>query len=250
MTAYHGGKQRHGKQIAEIIFKIYENIDIEIQGYIEPFCGMCGVYKHVVNLLPKSLKYIASDNHKSLILLWKALQNGWKPPKNCSVSKYNRLKKDGTPSAERGYIGFTFGFGGQFFCGPHRNTYGMQHVDNSEKILDIATNQLKNVKFSIKEYTFYTPEKFKNYIFYCDPPYQNKRTTKYYNDDTILQEFDSQVFWQWCRDMSKHNIIIISEYTAPDDFIPIYSFNSERYKNKIRDGVTKTESLYMYNKYF
>lgn len=30
-------------------------------------------------------------------------------------------------------------------------------------------------------------------------------------------------FWQWCRDMNKHNIVLISEYNAPDDFECIWS---------------------------
>ncbi len=251
MTAYHGGKHRHGKQIAEIINDIVTENNIEIKGYIEPFCGMCGVYRHIVNLLPKSnsIKYIASDNHKSLISMWKALQNGWKPPKTCSVSKYNKLKKEYLPSAERGYVGFTFGFGGQFFCGPHRNTYGLNHVDNSDKIQDIA-KQLNAVDFYVRDYTFYTPDKFRNYIFYCDPPYENKRNNKYYDDKVTLQTFDSDAFWQWCRTMSKYNLVIISEYTAPNDFKPIFSFDSKRCKAKLKTNEDKIEYLYMYKKYF
>ena len=45
MTAYHGGKQRIGKAIAQ---KIYDTtLDLEedgkiiFKGYCEPFCGMC-----------------------------------------------------------------------------------------------------------------------------------------------------------------------------------------------------------------
>lgn len=246
MTAYHGGKYRHGKSIAEIIAKIVKDND-NIQGYIEPFCGMCGVYRHIVKLLPKSLKYIASDNHKSLITMWKALQDGWKPPKNCSITKYNKLKEESVPSAERGYIGFTFGFGGQFFCGPHRKTYGLKHVDNSDKILDIA-KQLDKVQFFIRDYSYYDTNKFKNYIFFCDPPYENKRTTKYYNDSGTLQSFDNNLFWEWCRKMSKYNIVIVSEYNAPKDFIPIYQFDSKRFNNK--EFNTKKESLFVYDKYF
>jgi site-specific DNA-adenine methylase len=74
MTSYHGGKYRHGEEIAIVIKDIYNKQPPDsIVGYIEPFCGMCGVYRHIVNLLPKNLKYIASDQHDSLILMWKAL---------------------------------------------------------------------------------------------------------------------------------------------------------------------------------
>lgn len=91
MTAYHGGKYKQGKILSEIIAKIAK--DNDNKGYIEPFCGMCGVYRHIVKLLPKSLKYIASDQHDSLILMWKALQDGWKPPKkDCTVAQFDKLK--------------------------------------------------------------------------------------------------------------------------------------------------------------
>ncbi len=76
MTVYHGGKSRHGKEIADVIKKIYDEQDKKtIRGYIEP-CGMCGVFQHIVSILPSNLKYIASDQHESLVLMWKALQNG------------------------------------------------------------------------------------------------------------------------------------------------------------------------------
>lgn len=51
MTAYHGGKQRLGKKLAEIIvdtsLDIVEDENWEIKGYCEPFCGMLGVYRHI-----------------------------------------------------------------------------------------------------------------------------------------------------------------------------------------------------------
>ena len=57
----------------------------------------------------------------------------------------------------------------------------------------------------------------KNALIYCDPPYAG--TTKY-----RFGSFDSNSFWQWCRDMSKKgNTVIVSEYNAPDDFNCIWS---------------------------
>ena len=49
MTSYHGGKQRIGKVLAEIIYKTsiaLEDKDLKIRGYCEPFCGMLGMYRH------------------------------------------------------------------------------------------------------------------------------------------------------------------------------------------------------------
>lgn len=49
-----------------------------------------------------------------------------------------------------------------------------------------------------------------NAIVYCDPPYKG---TAEYN----VGEFDSDAFYDWCR--SCPNIVLISEYDMPDDFI-------------------------------
>jgi len=48
-------------QIAKAINKVvlnYENMD----GYIEPFCGMCEVYRNFIKLQPNYEQYIANDN--------------------------------------------------------------------------------------------------------------------------------------------------------------------------------------------
>jgi DNA adenine methylase len=248
MTAYHGGKYRHGKQIAEIINELYDKCRVDINGYIEPFCGMCGVYRHVVNMLPKSLKYIASDQHDSLILMWKALQNAWIPPKkDCSVKQFDRLKHS-APSAIKAYYGFGSSFSGIYFCG-HRSKYNDDTFkeNKSDELVDIAKD-MKNVKFYKRCYSYYTINKFTNYIIYCDPPYSNTRNNLYYNDDTLtLLKFDSTQFWNWCRIMSKCNIVLITEYNAPKDFVPIYTFkNNSVYRSK---QTTKLEKLYIHKSF-
>ncbi len=246
MTVYHGGKSRHGKEIADVIKKIYDEQDKKtIRGYIEPFCGMCGVFQHIVSILPSNLKYIASDQHESLILMWKALQNGWKPPKNCSVDRYNKLRYS-VPSPERAYVGFVFSFGGQFFCGQHCNAYNVKHIDKSETMCILGRTILNRVKFSKKSYEKYD-DNIHGYIIYCDPPYSDG-TSRYYDDSNnnkVLIKFDSAKFWEWCRKMSKHNIVIVSEFSAPSDFKTVHTFNSKRYNSNSKD-----EFLFMYEKYF
>jgi DNA adenine methylase len=241
MTAYHGGKSRHGKEIANVIKKIYDKQDKQtIHGYIEPFCGMCSVLKHVVTLLPTNLKYMASDQHESLILMWKALQKGWKPPKNCSISKYNKLKYSNNPSPEKAYVGFAFGYGGIFFCGQHRCMYNVKHVDKSETMC-LLGHHMNNVKFTKQSYEKYD-DNICGYIIYCDPPYDKR--SAYYDDNKNLIKFDSAKFWEWCRKMSKYNIVIVSEFSAPPDFKSVHTFNnSRRYE-------TMNEFLFMYDKYF
>jgi DNA adenine methylase len=214
MTLYHGGKQRIGKELANIIYEtsleISEDENFKIKGYCEPFCGMLGVYRHIPELFkdnkPK-LKYKAGDINESVIMMWKAAQKGWKPPISCSEDHYNDLKKNKNPSAEKGFLGHQLGFSGQFFHGYSPN-YGIKInilKSASERVFKISQN-LKDVNFRYGSYTQYS--NLKGYVIYCDPPYTS--STQFYKNS-----FDTKKFWEWCNMMSKNNIIFISEYNAP-----------------------------------
>ena len=52
-------------------------------------------------------------------------------------------------------------------------------------------------------------------MIYCDPPYQG--TTGYKTG-----AFDHDKSFNWCRDQAKNNIVFVSEYNAPDDFIEVW----------------------------
>ena len=245
MTSYHGGKQRIGKKLSDIIIEesiqISEEEEWSIKGYCEPFCGMLGVYQHITdNDDFKKIKYKAGDNNKSVIMMWKKAQNGWKPPIRVSEKRYNQLK-NGKDSAEKGYVGHQYGFGGKYFKG-YAPKYGktIDSSDASNKVVKIA-KKLKDVSFSHGLYTQYS--NLKDYVIYCDPPYNS--TEKHYTSDS----FNNKDFYEWCRYMSEHNIVFLSEYKAPKDFTEIWSSTSKltgvsksqgKHKSKSR-----TEKLYV-----
>jgi DNA adenine methylase len=58
-------------------------------------------------------------------------------------------------------------------------------------------------------------------LVYCDPPYQG--TTQY----GAFNGFDHELFWNTMREWSKNNTVVISEYSAPDDFICVKEINSQ-----------------------
>jgi DNA adenine methylase len=224
MTSYHGGKKRIGKKLAKVIEE--KSLDIEdkyhftIKGYCEPFCGMLGVYQHIPELFrthkPK-LKYVAGDINKSVVMMWKDAQNGWKPPINVTKKKFNDLKYDGKFSAEKGFVGHIFTYRAVFFDGYF--AHNISKIKHNAKNVENIAKETKNadVKFSSGNYERYS--KIKNNIIYCDPPYQDTEQRFYtgtqYKDRL---QFDSKKFWNWCRMMSKHNIVFVSEYKAPKDF--------------------------------
>lgn len=239
MASLHGGKQRIGKQLAKIIFD--ESVDIEdeydfpICGYCEPFAGMLGVYKHIPDLFdnPK-MKYKAGDVNKSIIKMWQAAQKGWKPPTTISESTYNKLKKS-TDSALKGYVGHQYSFGGAFFNG-YAPKYGKNKDSSpaSNNVVNIGV-ETQDVLFSSGSYKQFS--NLKNYVIYCDPPYENC-VQRYYEGKTLIK-FDHEKFWDWCRKMADDNIVFISSYKAPEDFELVFSSTSKltgisRGKNKTR----------------
>jgi DNA adenine methylase len=84
----------------------------------------------------------------------------------------------------------------------------------------------------------------KNCVVYVDPPYKN--TTPYKN------EFPYNEFYDWCRKTSKDNIVLISEYSMPDDFKCIWqkeikvTMDSNRRANDKKNN--RVEKLFVYNK--
>ena len=72
----------------------------------------------------------------------------------------------------------------------------------------------------------------KDDLIYLDPPYANTR--EYANS------FDNDKFWKWAEgEVKKGNKVIVSEYTAPKDWVCIWSknmqdgMNSDSTKRKI-----------------
>ena len=204
MTSYHGGKQIIGKQIASIIHDIYLDNSDWIRGYVEPFCGMLGVYRHVAGLDGLCIDYKAGDLNGSVIEMWKQAQRGWKPPREVSESKYEHIRSSRfqTPdSVLKGYVGHQYSYGGIYF-GSYRERY-VPKIDHSKarsRVLDIA-KAVKEVSFTKGRYTQFS--KLKGYIIYCDPPY-DCRAQRY------METFDFDAFIEWCRRMAKHNIVLVS----------------------------------------
>jgi DNA adenine methylase len=243
MCSYHGGKQRIGKQLAEVIvdksLQLVKDEGRIIKGYCEPFCGMLGVYRHIPELFEEEglkLEYKAGDFNKSVIMMWNEAQKGWKPSvKLVTKTKFMEMKIDGKSSAEKGYIGHYYGYMGKYFQ-PFDDRHTLLSRERSSKNVSNIGEKMKDVEFSAGSY-----EKFSNlsgYVIYCDPPYQ-KQSHYYTEDGKHIGKFDHDKFWKWCRTMAEHNIVFVTEYEAPDDFEKIWS------KHSRTTGKTMKENLFV-----
>ena len=239
---YIGSKNKLSKDLAPII---QSYITEDTKGYLEPFVGGANMIDKI-----KCEKKIGCDIHKQLIeLLNYARSNKHKLPDRILEDEYNKVKnnKDQYDDWYVGLVGFCASFGAKYYGGYARDSKS----DNSGKWSAGAIRNLKkqceyikDVKFIHMAFQDIPKDKIKGYVIYCDPPY--KGTTKY-----KTEEFPYKEFYQWVKDMSVHNRVLISEYDMPDEFDCIWQKEHKTLldsnKSSNDSSNIRVEKLYTYN---
>lgn len=235
---YMGSKRRIAKYILPIIL----NDRHDGQWYVEPFCGGCNSLDKVDG------NRIGADINVFLIEMWKALLEGWIPPKNIARETYTNIKlnKLSYKPCLVGWVGINCSYSGKWFGGyagkvKIKNGSIRDYQDESYRNTMFQISKLKDVLFETKKYQqLDIPD---NSIIYCDPPYED--TTKY------RDSFDHKSFWEWVRKISQNgHHVFCSEYNAPDDFSCIWSqeIKSSLSANGRGGGSKKSvEKLFVYN---
>ena len=89
----------------------------------------------------------------------------------------------------------------------------LQQVDRLQKL-----NKIKATNKSYHDFS-----EVSGAILYLDPPYEGT------SQDSYINSFNSQEFYDWAFEMAKTNIVIISSYSISDErFEVVYSFNKAR----------------------
>ena len=192
---YLGGKQRLGRTIAE-----YVQLILDLDGlttYCEPFCGMLGVGRRV-----RAPVRIFRDIHPDLVLLLRAVRDGWAPPSTLTESEYKILRA-ADPSALRGFAGFACSFGGKWFAGYARDATGLNYAAGQSQS---AVKMAPDLAGAVINWGHYSRSPAAD-LTYCDPPYAG--TTPYKG----TPPFDHGQFWAWVHD--RRGVVLVSEYTAP-----------------------------------
>jgi DNA adenine methylase len=184
--------------------------------YFEPFVGGGAMLRYMA---PHFQKSHASDLHKDLILMWQALQGGWQSPAEVTEQEFYAIRSTKKPSALRGFVGFACAFGGKWDSAYARFTNRKTGVEqnfaaeagrNNAKIMAA----LHDCTFTRCDYLDVTYTK--NAVIYCDPPYKGT-----YSHGPA---FDHKLFWEWARRTANEGAhVYVSEYSAPDDFVSIWS---------------------------
>ncbi len=231
---YMGSKNRIAKYLKPIIESY---ITEDTVAYIEPFVGGA----NMIDKIDFDNK-VGYDNNKYLIALLKQAQTDVSVfPEIISEHEYQdvRLNKDRYPDWYVGLVGFCATFGAKWF-----NGYGRQSDKTSKSPSRIASLKgqspsIKEIEFDTKCYTHLDTSVWSNCVVYCDPPY--KGTTKYNKD------FNHEHFYQWVRSIPKSNVVLVSEYSMPDDFECIWEKEHSVSFSSLRDCAKRSvERLYVY----
>jgi len=218
---YFGGKARLARELANIINQY------DAETYHEPFCGMFSVGSLVTAPIRSG-----ADNQEDLILLLKAVRDGWEGPEFLSEDEYEFLKGV-DPCAMRAFAGFGCSNSGKFFGGYARESTGRNFAANARSSLLKLAPKLQGVEFRHESYLdFDEPVD----LIYCDPPYSN--TTGFTTGD-----FDTEEFWSWAYDRAKHSTVLVSEYVAPSWTEVVWEKNV-RLSMKSKDKKPRIEKLF------
>ncbi len=219
---YHAGKSKLAKTISKMVYKKAEE-NPSIKNYAEPFSGMARVGIQVMEDDKNKVfkKYIFSDVNPTITVLFKALKKGWLPKTGAiTQKKWESYKKNKKPSAQKSFVGYTLGFGGQYLGGskPCANKHSVKThsvTDWTEIMLKRKKKYLKGLQPYFKSSKFMYKEKsvfdldYKDTIIYCDPPYVATafRAKKIWDKEKEKKLWDTIKKW---LEPSKNNIVILS----------------------------------------
>jgi DNA adenine methylase len=225
-----GGKTRIAKDLARVMLRATPEREV----YLEPFLGAGSV---AAQMAPEFKTVLLNDASPDLIALWRALQDGWKPPATVSEDEYN-AQRTAPVSALRGFVGYGCSFGGKWFGGfardPRKPWSFAQTAING---LGKKITALQNASFFNLDYRLIPVAP--GSVIYCDPPYRG--VTAY----ARLDEFDSGEFWATVSKWSDTSAVFVSEYTAPVGWVSVWQGTPKMTLQRGDNVSTATEHLWI-----
>lgn len=240
---YQGSKNRISKFLVPIIQKYID--DNNIKTYVEPMVGGANIIDKINcenkigadinNELISLLRYVQIDNALSIA------------PGTCTFEHYSDVRENRKLHTNKynteyiALIGYCASYGGRYFDGGYgRDSKGGRSIYNERvKNLKEQSQYLKNIEFRCCDYKKFAD--YKDCLFYFDPPYKD---TKQYS----IQNINYDEFYDFLRQLSQNNIVLISEYNMPNDFKCIWQRERKVQQKSDRVAAEKaTEKLFIYN---
>jgi DNA adenine methylase len=183
-----------------------------------------------------------SDAHEDLALLWRAMVQGWVPPHHLTREEWEELKREGSPSALRGFAGYGASFGGAWFKSYAADNIatGNHYACASSRSLQRKAAKFAHAQIRHADYTEAGVHAGPDTVIYCDPPYAGTYPYK------AVGRFDNDSFWRTARRWSEAGaLVLVSEYTAPEGWTPVWSAEIPTTMNQGVSAGTATEQLFL-----
>lgn len=241
---YIGSKQRLSKQLVPII---QSYITDKTVSYIEPFVGGANVIDKV-----KHDNKIGFDYDELPIDIF----NNYKD-KNIGEQLPERLEKEhyyDVRDNEDKYDS-TYRAGVLLFGSYNARVYGgcwggysetksgfRNYFQEARRNLEKQLPNLANITFEVNDFFEWAPIQAlstEHSVIYCDPPYSKGIGYK--------DEFDHERFWDLIRDLSVNHTVLVSEYSAPQDFTVLWEQDIKSHMNN-RGKIKTTEKLFTLTK--
>lgn len=121
----------------------------------------------------------------------------------------------------------------------------VQHLERLRHVVDLCANRdslLQDNSLGLKCQDFKealaTAAKLGDVLVYCDPPYQG--TGRYHG----VSEFNHEEFWEQLRNLPPHVKVLVSEESAPEDFVRVWSKQKARSMSPQGISMYAVEGLY------
>lgn len=240
---YVGSKTRISKQIAPIIQSYIDRMGDKCNGYWEPFVGGA----NMIDKIKCTYKY-GTDTHEYLIALLRHVQHTIRDvPNTITKEEYEDVRNNldnpnGYMPWYTGLVGFCASYNGKWFGGYANGVKTKigtirNYTDEAIKNLKKQAPNLKGIEFYCSNYLDQSAD---GMVIYCDPPYRD--TTKY-----ATGNFDYDKFYAWCKEMSKTNIVLVSEYWMPEQWFECIWSGEVKCTLDKNSRSNKVEKLYLCN---
>ena len=224
-----GSKRKYAPFIVPILQKcINEN---NISTFIDCCCGGCNIIKNIT-----CDRRIAIDKNPYLIALYLEMQKPhWIFPPYPLREDWDKCK-NGLEEKDW-YVGLVQTFTSNFAGGFARGYNKLESVYNGRcNTMKKDLPLIKDIDFICSDFSKILD--YENCVIYIDPPYLN---TKRYDID---KNFNYEKFWDCVREVSQKNWVFVSEQVAPEDFISVWTLDTERALYSSRTNCT--ENLFIF----
>ena len=213
---YQGSKTKYAKEIVPILQKYIDDNGITV--FIDGMCGGCNIIDKI-----KCETRNAIDINEYLIALYEyaVIWGDGQYPETITREMWDSCKNHPEDNHKWlvGLVEFFASYSARGFVGGYAlngtRDYYTERLNNFKKQIP----NLQGINFCCSDINnVYSTDA----LFYLDPPYKN---TKKYG---VSKNFDYDKFWNKVRDLSKDNIVIVSEQEAPDDFEIIWEKDVKR----------------------